>query len=50
VQEHFDSFDAPPRLVAAPDTPVPYAESLETAWMPSVDGIVEAVRDLSAAA
>ena len=49
VQEHFDSFDAPPRLVAAPDTPIPYAESLESAWMPSVDGIVAAVGDLTAA-
>lgn len=49
VQEHFDSFDAPPRLVAAPDTPVPYAESLESAWMPSVDGIVAVVGELTAA-
>lgn len=48
VEEHFDSFDAPPRLLAAPDTPIPYAESLETAWLPSVDGIVASARELVA--
>jgi pyruvate/2-oxoglutarate/acetoin dehydrogenase E1 component len=46
VQEHFDAFDAAPRLLAAPATPIPYAESLETAWLPSVDGIVAAAREL----
>jgi pyruvate dehydrogenase E1 component beta subunit len=44
VQENFEYLDAPPRLLAADDTPVPYAENLETAWMPTVQTIVEAVR------
>ncbi|HET6507983.1 MAG TPA: pyruvate dehydrogenase complex E1 component subunit beta [Baekduia sp.] len=44
VQENFEYLDAPPRLHAADDTPVPYAENLETAWMPTVRTIVEAVR------
>jgi acetoin:2,6-dichlorophenolindophenol oxidoreductase subunit beta len=44
VQENFEYLDAPPRLLAADDTPVPYAENLETAWMPGVQSIVEAAR------
>ena len=47
VQERFDSLDAPPRLVAAPDTPVPYAASLERAWLPSAEGIVAAAREMT---
>jgi pyruvate/2-oxoglutarate/acetoin dehydrogenase E1 component len=48
VQEHFDTFDAAPQLLAAPDTPIPYAASLEAAWLPSVDGIVARARELVA--
>ena len=48
VSEHFESFDAPPKLLAAAETPVPYAQTLEDAWMPSVERINEAVRDLVA--
>jgi pyruvate/2-oxoglutarate/acetoin dehydrogenase E1 component len=44
VQEDFEHLDAPPRLLAADETPVPYAENLETAWMPSAQTIAEAVR------
>jgi pyruvate dehydrogenase E1 component beta subunit len=44
VTGHFDLFDAPPLLVAADDTPVPYAGNLEDAWLPSVDRIVSEVR------
>jgi pyruvate/2-oxoglutarate/acetoin dehydrogenase E1 component len=44
VQEDFEYLDAPPRLLAADETPVPYAENLETAWMPSVRSIGEAIR------
>jgi pyruvate/2-oxoglutarate/acetoin dehydrogenase E1 component len=43
-QEHFELLDAPPLLIAADETPVPYAEALEAAWMPSPDRIAEAVR------
>jgi pyruvate dehydrogenase E1 component beta subunit len=42
----FDLLDAPPRLLSAAATPVPYAESLETARLPSVEGIEAAVREL----
>jgi pyruvate dehydrogenase E1 component beta subunit len=40
----FESLDAPPSLVSADDTPVPYAGPLEDAWMPSVQRIADAVR------
>jgi pyruvate/2-oxoglutarate/acetoin dehydrogenase E1 component len=31
-------------LIAAEPTPVPYADNLEAAWLPSVDRIVAEVR------
>ena len=34
----------PPVLVAADDTPIPYAEPLERAWIPDADRIAEEVR------
>lgn len=43
VTEHMELLDAPPVLVSADETPVPYAGALEDAWLPSVDDIVEAV-------
>jgi pyruvate dehydrogenase E1 component beta subunit len=41
---NFELFDAPPLLIAAEATPVPYAASLEAAWLPSTDRIVAEVR------
>jgi acetoin:2,6-dichlorophenolindophenol oxidoreductase subunit beta len=46
--EHFELFDAPPLLVAADDTPVPYARELEDAWLPDVERIVAQTRKLVA--
>jgi pyruvate/2-oxoglutarate/acetoin dehydrogenase E1 component len=40
----FDSFDAPPALVAAPDVPLPVSRRLEQACMPTVPDIVAAAR------
>ena len=40
MQRHFEWLDAPPTLVAADETPLPYAEPLESACLPSVDRIV----------
>ena len=37
-------------LIAAEPTPVPYADNLEAAWLPSVDRIVAEVRKLAALA
>jgi len=45
-QEVFYYLDAPPMRVAAPDTPAPTAPSLERAYVPDVDKIVEAARSL----
>lgn len=39
VAAGFEMLDAPPALVAAPDTPVPYARSLESAWLPDAAAI-----------
>jgi 2-oxoisovalerate dehydrogenase E1 component beta subunit len=48
IGEHlFTSLDAPISRVGAPDTPVPYAPALETAYLPSVDRIFEAITRLA---
>ncbi len=44
AQQGIELLDAAPRLVCSPFTPVPYAESLERAWLPSDDDIVAEVR------
>jgi pyruvate/2-oxoglutarate/acetoin dehydrogenase E1 component len=43
VTEHFELLDAPPVLVAADPTPVPYAANLEAEWAPSVQRIEAAI-------
>ncbi len=43
VTNNMELLDAPPALVAADETPVPYAGSMEDAWLPSVSDIVDAV-------
>lgn len=48
VTRHFELFDAPPALLASPNTPTPYAGVLEEAWLPQVGQIVARVRDLVA--
>jgi pyruvate/2-oxoglutarate/acetoin dehydrogenase E1 component len=47
IEEHFDSFDAPPLLISGDDTPVPYAGPLERAWLPSAQRVAEAIRALA---
>jgi acetoin:2,6-dichlorophenolindophenol oxidoreductase subunit beta len=44
MQDRFEMLDAPPLLVAADDVPIPYAEVLESAVLPSADRIADAVR------
>ena len=41
----FELLDAPAKLVATDETPVPYAEVLEEAWLPSSLRIEDAVRE-----
>ena len=46
AEEAFDDLDGPIVRVTAPDTPVPYAASLEDAFIPQVDDVVRAARKL----
>jgi len=48
VEETFDYLDAPPKRVAAPFTPVPFSPVLEQAFIPSVEKIVAAVKEVVA--
>jgi len=49
VQEQaFEHLDAPIRVVGALDTPVPYAPSLEAAFLPGEDEVLSAARRLAA--
>jgi pyruvate/2-oxoglutarate/acetoin dehydrogenase E1 component len=43
----FDALRAPPRLVANPDTHIPFASDLERRIIPQVEDIVDAVRSLA---
>jgi pyruvate/2-oxoglutarate/acetoin dehydrogenase E1 component len=48
VREGFELLDAPPALVAPPDTPVPFAPELEDAYLPSAGSLAAAVEELLA--
>ena len=48
AREAFEELDAPPMLVAPPDTPVPFAPELEDAYLPSVESVRRAVEELLA--
>lgn len=45
AERRFEMLDAPPLLVAADETPIPYAGPLEDMWLPSVERIAGAVRE-----
>ena len=47
-EEAFEALDGPVVRVASPDAPVPFAPTLEEAFLPSVDDIVAAARKLAA--
>tara|TARA_A100001037_G_scaffold166067_1_gene149417 strand:+ start:2853 stop:4889 length:2037 start_codon:yes stop_codon:yes gene_type:complete len=46
MEKAFDWLDAPVTRVGAPDVPMPFNDRLELAVIPSVERIVDAVRDL----
>lgn len=46
AHEEFWALDAPVRRIAAPFTPAPYAPSLEQAWLPDVERIIDEVRSV----
>jgi len=48
AEEAFDDLDGPIVRITAPDTPVPYAASLEDAFIPQVQDVVRAARTLHA--
>ncbi len=45
AERAFSSLKAPPRMVTAPHTPIPFSRELERAWLPSPDQIAAAVSD-----
>jgi pyruvate/2-oxoglutarate/acetoin dehydrogenase E1 component len=47
AEEAFQDLDAPPRRITAPDTPVPFAPSLEAAFIPQVADVVAGLRELA---
>ena len=48
AEEAFEHLDAPVRRIAAPDAPVPFSPALEQAYIPQVDDVVAALRELAA--
>ena len=46
AEEAFDYLDAPIKRVCAPDTPIPFSQALEKAWMPDEDDLIAAVNEL----
>ena len=48
AREGFELLDAPPALVAPPDTPVPFAPELEDAYIPSAGRVRAALEELLA--
>ena len=44
ADEGFDLLDSPIKRVTAPDTPVPFSPTLEAAYVPSVESIVQTVK------
>jgi pyruvate dehydrogenase E1 component beta subunit len=48
ADEGFETLDAPIRRVAAECVPLPFADVLEDAVIPTVDKVIDAVRRLAA--
>ena len=47
AEECFEDLDAPVKRIAAPDTPVPFSPVLEKAFIPQVDDVAGALRELA---
>jgi pyruvate dehydrogenase E1 component beta subunit len=43
AEDAFDHLDAPPQRIGGPFTPVPFSPTLEDAWLPKAQDIVDAV-------
>ena len=48
AREGFELLDAPPLLIAAPNSPVPFAPELEDAYIPSLERVAAELRRLGA--
>ena len=48
AEEAFESLDAPVTRIAAPDTPVPFSPPLERRFIPQVEDVARALRELAA--
>jgi 2-oxoisovalerate dehydrogenase E1 component len=48
IDRSFDDLDAPIRRLHGAHTPTPYSPELETAVVPNINTIVQAIRDLLA--
>ena len=46
VEEAFDTLDAPILRIASPDMPIPFSPTLEQAYMPSAQKIIESAKKL----
>ncbi len=46
AEEGFENLDAPVKRLTAPDSPVPFSPPLEKAYIPQVDDVVDAVKEL----
>ncbi|HVW90794.1 MAG TPA: alpha-ketoacid dehydrogenase subunit beta [Gaiellaceae bacterium] len=46
AEEAFEDLDAPVRRITAPDTPVPFSPVLEKAFIPQVDDVARALKEL----
>ena len=47
AEEAFEDLDAPVKRLAAPDTPVPFSPLLEKAYIPQVEDVAGALRELA---
>src|SRR5689334_9545575 len=47
AEEAFEDLDAPVKRLAAPDTPVPFSPVLEKAYIPQVEDVAKALRELA---
>jgi 2-oxoisovalerate dehydrogenase E1 component beta subunit len=48
AEEAFEHLDAPVKRIGAPDTPVPFSPPLEKAFIPQVENVAAALRELAA--
>jgi pyruvate/2-oxoglutarate/acetoin dehydrogenase E1 component len=46
LQAAFSALKAPPRLLAAPDVPVPFAPELESHYRPNADKILSTIENI----